>query len=65
MQTWLKFENDTDEEPTRTAHVFTGRDEVRITLWDEGACQVTTVHKYTMDDAEQWLESEGFEDFTA
>ena len=65
MQTWLKFENDTDEEPTHTANVFTGRDEVRITLWNEGACQVTTVHKDTMTEAEQWLESAGFQDFTA
>lgn len=65
MQTWIKFENDTDEEPTHTANVFTGRGEVRITLWDEGAWQVTTVRKDTMSEAKQWLESEGFQNLTA
>ena len=64
MQIWLKFENDTDEEPTHGAHVFQDDDGVRIVWWNEDVGLVFTVHRDTVKDAERWLIGAGYADFT-
>lgn len=65
MQTWLKFENDTDEEPTHTANIFSEDDEVRIEWWNEDVGVVSTVYAPSIQNAHRWLTDHGFTDFTA
>lgn len=65
MQTWFKFENNTDEEPTHTALIFTGGDEVWIEWWNEDVGVVSTVDASSVQNAERWLTDRGFTDFTA
>ena len=65
MQTWLKFKNDTDEEPTHTANIFSEDDGVRIEWWNEDVGVVSTVYAPSIQNAERWLTDHGFTDFTA
>ena len=65
MQIWFKFENDTDEEPSHTANVFTEDDGARIEWWNEAVGLVSTVNASSVRNAERWLTDRGFTDFTA
>ena len=65
MQTWLKFKNDTDEEPTHTANIFPEDDGARIEWWNEAVGLVTTEYARSVQSAERWLTDHGFTDFTA
>ena len=65
MQNWLKFENDTDEEPSHGANVITEDGETRIEWWHEAVGLVSTVNASSVRNAERWLTDRGFSNFTA
>lgn len=65
MQIWLKFDEEHDEDPSHAANIFPDGEGARIEWWNEAVGLVTTVYKDTMADAEKWLESAGYQDFTA
>lgn len=65
MQIWFKFDEDHDEDPTHTANIFDDEDGARIEWWNEAVGLVTTDYRDTVAEAEQWLESAGYQDFTA
>ena len=65
MQTWLKFDNDTDEDPSHGAHIITEHGVTWIEWWNEAVGIVRTVHATSVQNAERWLTDRGFTNFTA
>lgn len=63
---WLKFENDTDEEPTYEANTFRDADGDYVIEWYHTAVgQITAEYFSTYADAVAWYEENGFQDFTS
>lgn len=65
MQIWLKFDAPDDEDASHAANIFDDGDGARIEWWNEAVGLVTTVYRDTVAEAEQFLESAGYENFTA
>ena len=65
MQIWLMFDEPDDEEASHAANIFDDGDGARIEWWNEAVGLVTTVYRDTVAEAEQFLESAGYENFTA
>ena len=66
LETWLRFDEDDDEEPTYEANVYREPDGTVSVRWSLVAVGlVTTVPCSTRDAAREWLTSSGYVDFTA
>ena len=67
MQTWLKFENVTDEDPTYTANVTDAPHDngTLVEWWHEDVGLTERVIFGDKDTAGKWLEFQGFQNFTA
>ena len=65
-EVWLKFENDTDEEPTFEANTFKDDDGDYVIEWSHTAVgQITAVYFNTLEEAHAWYEENGYQDFTS
>lgn len=66
-ETWLRFESDTDEEPSHEANVIPSPDGYGFLIETSHTAvgQVSTVHRDTLLGAHDYLTAEGFQDFTA
>ena len=64
-ETWLKFDAETDEEPSHAATVEKTTYGYRVGWWNESVGLVTDVDFSTLEDAHEFLERGGYSDFTA
>lgn len=65
IDVWLKFESETDEEPTHEANTFKTESGYRIEWYLDSVGLVTSVKFDTLGEAYAWYEREGFQNFTA
>ena len=66
MQTWFKFDDEHDEEPSHTANVHPlDHGGALVEWWNEAVGLVTTIYHNTLADAEKRLSESGYQDFTA
>lgn len=66
VDVWLRFDKEDDEESEAEANVFTDDpDHFRVEWYLTAVGLVTRVYFETYDKAREWLEAEGFEDFSA
>lgn len=67
MQIWFKFDDENDEDPTYTANVTEDENGngTLVEWWHEDVGLTERVIFEDEDTAGKWLESQGFQDFTA
>lgn len=66
LDVWLKFDHPEDEETSHEANVYFDRDSssFRVEWYHTAVGQVSTKHFDTYRQATEWLESNGYLDFT-
>lgn len=66
LDVWFKFEDEDSDEPTYEANTFKTEDGVYAVEWSHTAVGIVNYEEFTTyDDAAEWLESQGFCDFTS
>jgi hypothetical protein len=65
IDVWLKFEDENDEEPTYEANTFDKGGYFLVEWYHTAVGQVSSKDFDTYDEATEWLESEGFLDFSS
>jgi len=65
LEVWMKFDSDTDEEPTYEANTYQTPSGFVVEWYHIDVGQVSRVEFDTIEKAHEWYENQGYLDFTA